>query len=132
MNKDELIRYWLDTSKKDWKVVQHLLKSKDYLYSLFFAHLVLEKLCKAHWIKDNKGNYPPKIHNLNKLVSETKLELSEEERTFMADFNKFQIEGRYPDYISNVNRLVNGKYTVKYLKECNQLRKKLIARLLLK
>lgn len=108
MNKDELIRYWLDTSKKDWKVVQHLLKSKDYLYSLFFAHLVLEKLCKAHWIKDNKGNYPPKIHNLNKLVSETKLELSEEERTFMADFNKFQIEGRYPDYISNVNRLVNG------------------------
>ncbi len=132
MDKEELINHWLESSKKDWTVASQLVKSKHYLYALFFAHLVLEKLCKAHWVKDNKGNYPPKIHNLNKLISETNLKLSEEELIFMADFNKFQIEGRYPDYVSKVNRNVNSKITDSYLKQCNQLRKKLTALLLLK
>jgi HEPN domain-containing protein len=65
MNKQEHILFWKNSAKNDWKISQKLFHSKDYLYSLFFAHLVLEKLCKAHWVKDNPENFPPKIHNLN-------------------------------------------------------------------
>lgn len=68
LTKDEHIKYWVDTAKKDWKTVQNMFGTKDYLPALFFSHLVLEKLCKAHWVKDNHGNTPPKIHNLPDIV----------------------------------------------------------------
>ncbi len=48
LTKEEHIKYWLNTAKKDWRAVQNMYKSRDYLPALFFAHLVLEKLCKAH------------------------------------------------------------------------------------
>ena len=127
MNKTEHISYWIDTANDDWKISQKLFKSKDYLYALFFAHLVLEKLCKAHWVKDNKENYPPKIHNLNKLVAQSKLELAEEELIFLADFNKFQLEGRYKDYITENRVKINSIIATNYNKQCKQLRKKLLA-----
>lgn len=127
MTKKEHIAYWKDTASHDWKFVRQTFKIKQYVYALFFAHLVLEKLCKAHWVKDNKENYPPKIHNLSKIIAQTNLTLSEEELIFSADMNKFQIGGRYPDYISNIYKLANKNYTSEYLKQCDKLRKKLLA-----
>lgn len=49
---------------------------------------VLEKLPKAHWVKDNHDNHPPRTHNLIKLSSQINFKLTED----------FQLEGRYPDY----------------------------------
>ena len=93
------------------------------------AHLTLEKIIKAHWVKDNKDNFPPKIHNLNKLVSQTNLELTEVELIFCADMNKFQLEGRYPDFISNIYKIAKRKYTIEYLDQCKKLRKKLLEKM---
>jgi HEPN domain-containing protein len=75
-----------------------MFTTKDYLPALFFCHLLLEKLCKAHWVKDNTDNIPPKLHDLPTLVLKTKLKLKEEEIDFLREMNQFQIEGRYPDY----------------------------------
>ena len=73
------------------------------MYRRFFlSHLMLEKLLKAHWIKDNEGNHPPKIHNLIKLSVNIKLKLPESDLEFLAVMNQFQLEGRYPDYIQGV------------------------------
>lgn len=73
LEKREYIHCWKVTAARDWKRVNLLFKNRDYIFSLFCAHLTLEKLIKAHWVKDNTSNYPPKIHNLNKLVAQTKL-----------------------------------------------------------
>lgn len=124
-NKDKLIAYWKESSLRDWKRVNLLFKNRDFVFALFCAHMSLEKLFKAHWVKDNEGNYPPKIHNLNKIASQTSLVLTEEEGSFCADMNKFQLEGRYPDYVSDVNRIITRKYAENYLIQCKQLRKKL-------
>ena len=125
MNKKTHIDYWITGSQKDWKRAQLLFKNRDYVFTLFCAHLALEKLIKAHWVNDNTDNYPPRIHNLNKLAAQTKLQLSEEELIFCADMNKFQIEGRYPDYVSNVYKILKNKNCKKYLDQCQTLRKKL-------
>ncbi|MCX6270622.1 MAG: HEPN domain-containing protein [Bacteroidetes bacterium] len=64
MTKEEHIKYWISIAEKDWKVVRNLYKSKDYVYCLFFAHLVVEKLSKAIWIKFKEENHPPRLHNI--------------------------------------------------------------------
>lgn len=97
LTKQEHITFWKNTAAKDWKAVNDLLKSKNYVHSLFWSHLVLEKLIKAHWVKDNEGNHPPKMHNLVYLLSKTSLNMEENKLAFLEQMNLFQLEGRYPD-----------------------------------
>lgn len=47
MEKDELIKYWIKTSEKDYSTMMHLYQSEDYHWSLFMGHLVIEKPLKA-------------------------------------------------------------------------------------
>lgn len=49
MTKQEYIAYWKTAAEKDWEVVQNLFDKANYPHALFFAHLVLEKLLKAHF-----------------------------------------------------------------------------------
>ena len=51
MTKEEYIKYWIEIAEKDWNILWKLYSSKDYLYCLFFGHLVIEKLSKALWVK---------------------------------------------------------------------------------
>jgi len=122
MTKKEHIDYWKTTAARDWKFVQQAFKIKQYMYALFFAHLVLEKLCKAHWVKDNKGNHPPKIHNLVRLIEQTELSFSEEDMDFFRKLNDFQLEGRYPDYKQELYRAYKKHNTDLILKKVNYLR----------
>jgi len=82
MTKKDHIEYWVESAKQDWQVMNNLFKSKNYVHCLFFAHLTLEKLCKAHWVKDNAGDFPPKIHNLIILLDKTKLSFADEDLWF--------------------------------------------------
>lgn len=43
MNKEELIQYWLDASDIDFKAMQNLFKSNDYVWSLFIGQHTLIK-----------------------------------------------------------------------------------------
>ncbi|MFA4853527.1 MAG: HEPN domain-containing protein [Bacteroidales bacterium] len=129
MIKEDFIKYWIDTSEKDWEVSLVLFKQKKYLYSLFFAHLHIEKICKALWVKNNKSDYPPKIHNLNKLLAQAGITLAEEDETFAADINKFNIEGRYPDYVSNIDLICTKDYTHDYLEKIKKLKLCLLSKI---
>ena len=119
MTKQEHIDYWVKTAEKDWKAVMDLFKSKNYLQCLFWAHLVIEKLMKAHWVKDNDGNIPPKVHNLVFLAEKTKLSIGEEEKNLFNVINQFQLEGRYPDYIEWMYKKYKLKQTQLMLDKIN-------------
>ena len=122
MTKQEHIDYWKVSAERDWKFVQQTFKIKQYVYALFFAHLVLEKLCKAHWVKDNKTNTPPRIHNLVRSVEQSELKLTEENINFLRKLNDFQLEGRYPDYKQKIFRAYKFYNTQPILKKVNHLR----------
>ncbi len=69
----------------------------DTTYCLFIGHLILEKILKAHYVKDNKKT-PPKTHNLVYLAKNSKLELTDDQFEFLDKVNDFNIEARYIDY----------------------------------
>lgn len=120
--KEEHIKYWLDQSEDDWEAVDALLKGKKYIQSLFFAHLVIEKICKALWIKHNQENIPPKTHNLNFILSQTQVILSDKQKEFLLTLNRFQLEGRYPEYITKLHQICDEKFTSEILAQTKEIK----------
>ena len=122
MTKQDHIAYWVEASKRDWDAIQDMYKAKTYVYALFFAHLSLEKLLKAHWVKDNEGNFPPKTHNLLYIIAKTGLQFSIQEEDFFAKMDQFQLEGRYPDYQFDLYKKYEAVQTKNILDQVNTLR----------
>ncbi|MEW6507329.1 MAG: HEPN domain-containing protein [Bacteroidota bacterium] len=120
--KEEHINYWLNQAEDDWEAVDTLFKGKKYIQSLFFAHLVIEKICKALWIKYNLQNIPPRTHNLNFILSQTSLKLSEEQSEFLLNLNRFQLEGRYPEYITKIQEICSFDFTHEMLTRTKEIK----------
>ncbi len=51
-NKEELIKYWNDTSDDDFETMMAMFDSKRYVWALFVGHLMIEKLLKACYVSD--------------------------------------------------------------------------------
>jgi len=92
------IQYWRSGASEDWDVAVELINSGRTRHGLFFAHLALEKLLKAHVCRTT-GDLAPRIHTLLRLVERTDLPASEQQRLFLARFDRYQLEGRYPDML---------------------------------
>lgn len=123
MEKNEHIKYWLISALRDWDVTLDLVKSRRYTYALFFAHLVIEKLLKAHWVKEHEDNFPPRLHNLNALYDKLKFELPlalKDELTIITSWN---IEARYQDYKDRFYKICTQDYTEKKLKIVEEILK---------
>ena len=56
MTKEEHIKYWVETSEKDFQRAELLFREKDFVFALFCLHLVLEKMLKTVWVKSSLGN----------------------------------------------------------------------------
>ncbi len=67
MKKDNLTFYWVETANRDYKTMLNLYKSRDFHWSLFLGHLVIEKLIKAVYVKNIDDN-PPRTHDLLRLA----------------------------------------------------------------
>ena len=89
--------YWQKTSKRDYDTMLGLFKIKRYPESLFFGHIVLEKILKAHVVKNTKKG-APKIHNLIKLMELASLDLPEDDKNLLDLVNIFNLKSRYPDF----------------------------------
>ncbi|MCX6153685.1 MAG: HEPN domain-containing protein [Candidatus Kapabacteria bacterium] len=108
---EEHIEFWISQADDDWNAVFFLYNGKNYLQSLFFAHLVIEKICKALWIKYNIENVPPRTHNLIYLLSFTSIEVSDEIKEFLLTLNRFQLEGNYPEYLCKMRSICDDIYS---------------------
>ena len=90
------IEYWSKSSDEDFAAAQSLLEKGHLRHSLFFAHLALEKMLKAHVTRQTR-DIPPRIHNLVRLAGMADLSLEPDQLEFLREFNLYQLEGRYPD-----------------------------------
>jgi HEPN domain-containing protein len=120
--KKQHIDFWVEQAEDDWKAVYTLLNGGNYLQSLFFAHLVIEKLCKSLWIKYNSDNVPPRTHNLITLLSSTPIKLTEVQSEFLLTLNRFQLEGRYPEYMTQMHKICNERFTMDMINSVNEFR----------
>ena len=126
MTKEQHIAYWVDTAQKDWTATESMFDTKNYLHCLFWAHLVLEKLAKAHWVKNNEENIPPKIHDIVRLLELSNIDLGDDTMNFLRKFNRFQLSARYPDYINDMYKVCTKNYTVIQLEKAKEVRQCLI------
>ena len=110
MNSLELINFWIESSDRDYETMLKNFETKQYTWSLFIGHLVLEKLLKAVYAKVNQNSpYPPKIHNLNVIAEKCGLELND--RHYKNEFYKKCTEEYTKEQIDNI------KEVRKWLKE---------------
>lgn len=127
----KLINYWKATAEHDYETMLVLFKSKRYSDSLFFAHIVLEKILKAHVVK-NTRKQAPRSHDLARLQELAEIEVSKEEKDTLYATNEFNISARYPDYKLDFYKYTTRDYaknhldkTIKlYAKLCQELKPK--------
>ena len=117
INVQKQIDYWINGAVDDLESAEILIEHKRMLHGLFFCHLVIEKILKAHVVKISQ-EIAPRTHNLIHLLEITHLELSESEEIFLGILMKYQLQGRYPDY----NPIIPDKLIVQnYLKQTENL-----------
>ena len=108
INVEKQVTYWLNGAVEDWTVAQGLIGEEKIRHGMFFAHLSLEKLLKAHVCRHTQ-DLAPRIHNLVRLAELTALTLSWEQVDVLADMNVFNLEGRYPDSLASPPSLAETK-----------------------
>ena len=96
VNAAKHIEYWKGGAEEDIAAAGSLLEKGHLRHALFFAHLAVEKMLKAHVTKAT-GKDPPRIHDLLRLVERAGLSPDNEQSKFLAYLQGFCLEGRYPD-----------------------------------
>lgn len=96
MDVGKQIDYWRTSSGEDFAAAESLLEKGHLRHSLFFAHLAVEKMLKAHVTRET-NDIPPRIHNLIRLAEMAGLQLEPARKQFLREFGVYQLEGRYPD-----------------------------------
>ena len=125
INLEKQIEYWTTTAESDIETAEILIEKEKFLHGLFFCHLTIEKALKAHYVKANK-KLAPKTHKLIYLLESNELILDDTKKQFLTILQKYQLEGRYPEYeISKPDK----EEAQNYLKETKRLLEWLIQKL---
>jgi len=96
---EKQIAHWRKGADEAWEAAVDMInKDRRIQFGLFFVHLALEKIVKAH-IWRIKQKMPPHIHNLTRLAEIAELPVDIENKKVLAEVNEFNIEGRYSDLL---------------------------------
>lgn len=98
MTHAEHIDYWLKSAAHDLESAETLFQHQRYDWCLFLGHLIIEKVLKAFYVRDNPSMPVPQIHNLTRLAGRTTLQLTPMQQNLLLEINQFNIKTRYPDY----------------------------------
>ena len=121
MDKNEVIKYWTDTANADYQTMLNLFNSKDYNWSLFIGHLVIEKLLKALYVK-NVSVEIPKTHDLLRLAEKSIRDLDENKKDLLDIITTFNISARYPDYKQSFYKKCTYDFTSGNIEKIKELR----------
>ncbi|MCX6719248.1 MAG: HEPN domain-containing protein [Candidatus Taylorbacteria bacterium] len=121
---DEQVKYWVNGAERDYATMEVLLTSKRYPESLFFGHIVLEKMLKAFVVLETKEQ-PPKIHDLSYLAKLANLDLEKDVLDYFELVNKFNIRARYDDYKKAFYETCTKEYTEVNFQRITEAYKKL-------
>ena len=117
----KIYNHWIESSNKDFKTMINLFKSKDYHWSLFIGHIVIEKLLKASVVK-SLNDHAPFTHDLTKLAQLSKLSFSEEQLNWLDTITTFNLNARYESYKQEFYLKCTKEYSVRWLENIKNLR----------
>ncbi len=128
MERDEIARYWLESSDDDYQVMQSLFDNGHYVWALFLSHLVIEKLLKAYHVRYVDINYP-RIHNLVEIAVKANLSLSTEQKGLLVELTTFNLRARYPDYKNRFQKKATRPFAEKKITETKEFRQWLLEKI---
>ena len=124
MNSIDLMEYWFKSADEDYDTMLYMKAGKKNTWCLFMGHLVIEKLLKGLYAKNNPDDaIAPKIHNLILLSQKANLEVPAEIREKIQTINTFNISARYDDYKRTFDEKCTDDYTSEQVKNVEEVRK---------
>ena len=116
------VKYWVDLSKYDIDTAKAMLESGRYLYVLFTCQQSVEKMLKALIVKNTKS-FPPKIHDLVKLLKIALIDIETEQKQFLAKLNYYYLETRYPRELSEISKQIKKETAVDFYNNTKKILK---------
>ncbi len=124
MNSIDSMKYWFKSADEDYDTMLYMKAGKKNTWCLFIGHLVIEKLLKGLYAKNNPDDpIAPKIHNLILLSQKANLEVPTEIREKIQTINTFNISARYDDYKRTFDEKCTDDYTSEQVKNVEEVRK---------
>jgi len=124
-NLEEIILYWRESADQDYVTMQNLMRSRDYSWTLFLGHLVIEKLLKALYVKKMQM-HAIYSHDLLRLAKKAEIELPGDFEEWLDEITTFNLNTRYDNFKQSFNKLCTKDFTEEWLEKIEILRKWLI------
>jgi len=121
ININKIVTHWISTSDGDFKTMLNLFDTKDYHWSLFMGHLVIEKLLKGKIVKETK-QHAPFTHDLRKLKKLSRLDLDNEKIKWLDIITTFNMNARYDDYKQAFYHKCTKDFTTQWISNIKTLR----------
>ena len=125
LSPEQIVQHWVKSAKDTWRTTQHLFEKREYVAALFFAHLYLEKLLKAHVVKHARMQ-APYGHKLRILAEKSGLQLTADQIVFLERVTEYNIAGRYDDWRFEFRKRCTRKFCKNELKEIERFGKWLL------
>ncbi len=119
VDKNKHIEYWRLGAEDALDSAEKLIAQGKVQHGLFFAHLAIEKILKAH-VCQTTGDIAPFIHNLARLAEFAMLNIDKTQEKTLEKINRFNIEGRYEDFLDPTPSLSDGREYFENAKEIYQ------------
>jgi HEPN domain-containing protein len=113
---EKIYNHWINTSDKDFSTMLHLFTCKDFHWSLFIGHIVVERLLKASVVKIT-SDHAPFTHDLTKLAKLSGLSFSEEHLDWLDTISTFNMNARYDSYKEAFYRKCTPEFTNEWIEK---------------
>lgn len=127
-NIDSIVQHWRDSSEQNYTTMQNLIKTKEYSWSLFMGHLVVEKLIKALYVKKNH-QHPLFKHDLLYLIKKIDIEQPLNFDEWLDEITTFNLNARYDDFKQSFYIRCTPEFTKEWIDKIEILRQWLINQL---
>ncbi len=125
---EAVFNHWIAISDKDSVTMQNLFESKDYHWSLFMGHLVIERLVKAAIVKKTL-EHAPHYHDLRRLAKLSDMRFSPEHMSWLDTITTFNLNTRYDSYKQSFYKKCTLDYTADWIEKIKEIREWIKAKL---
>lgn len=95
---------WLTQADYDFQTAGYMFKGERYVYTVFIAHLAIEKALKGMYQK-KFHTIPPKTHSLIYFVDKIGIKPPENIGKFLVKLEQASIATRYPEDLEKLQRV---------------------------
>lgn len=121
-NIEKVINHWITTADNDYSTMINLYNSKDYHWSLFIGHIVIERLLKAKYVEIH-NEHAPLTHDLRKLSKLSNIELEQHHKDWLDTITAFNLNARYDSYKQAFYKKCTPEYTKLWIENIKKITK---------